>query len=128
MATDKLEKKDLELQSNKELLMYYQSTIRNVVITTALSFAALGYSRFYRGKSIMYTSVLTLVSLILIIASCIINFNLYNLVNYHTKINNSLTSVNNFLIVNVLFVICHCILFLFGLYTFYRLITSQKFK
>lgn len=127
METDKLQKKDLELQSNKDVLMYYQTTIRNVAITTAVSFAALGYSRFYRGKSTIYASGLVLVSLLIISSSCIININLYNLIINHTKTDNSLISANNFLSVNILFMISHIIIILFGLYTFYRLITANKF-
>jgi hypothetical protein len=127
METDKLQKKDLELQSNKDILMYYQTAIRNVALTTAVSFAALGYSRFYRGKSTIYTSGLVLVSLFIICASCIININLYNLIINHTKTDNSLISANNFLSVNILFMISHIIIILFGLYTFYRLITGNKF-
>lgn len=127
METDKLQKKDLELQSNKDVLMYYQTTIRNVAITTAVSFAALGYSRLYRGKSTIYASGLVLVSLLIISSSCIININLYNLIINHTKTDNSLISANNFLSVNILFMISHIIIILFGLYTFYRLITANKF-
>ena len=127
METDKLQKKDLELQSNKDILMYYQTSIRNVALTTAVSFAALGYSRFYRGKSSIYSSGLTLVSLLIIAASCILNINLYNLMEQHARIDNSLTSANNYLIVNKIFMICHSLIILFGLYTFYRLITGKKF-
>ena len=127
METDKLQKKDLELQSNKDILMYYQTSIRNVAITTAVSFAALGYSRFYRGKSSIYSSGLTLVSLLIIAASCILNINLYNLMEQHARVDNSLTSANNYLIVNKIFMICHSLIILFGLYTFYRLITGKKF-
>ena len=127
METDKLQKKDLELQSNKDILMYYQTSIRNVAITTAVSFAALGYSRFYRGKSSLYSSGLTLVSLLIIAASCILNINLYNLMEQHARVDNSLTSANNYLIVNKIFMICHSMIILFGLYTFYRLITGKKF-
>ena len=128
METDKLQKKDLELQSNKDVLMYYQTTIRNVALTTAVSFAALGYSRFYRGKSTIYSSGLVLVSLLIISSSCIININLYNLIINHTKTDNSLISANNFLSVNILFMISHIMIILFGLYTFYRLITGNKFN
>ena len=127
METDKLQKKDLELQSNKDVLMYYQTTIRNVALTTAVSFAALGYSRFYRGKSTIYSSGLVLVSLLIISSSCIININLYNLIINHSKTDNSLISANNFLSVNILFMISHIMIILFGLYTFYRLITGNKF-
>lgn len=127
METDKLQKKDLELQSNKDILMYYQTSIRNVALTTAVSFAALGYSRFYRGKSSIYSSGLTLVSLLIIAASCILNINLYNLMEHHARIDNSLTSANNYLIVNKIFMICHSMIILFGLYTYYRLISGKKF-
>lgn len=127
METGKLQKKDLELQSNKDVLMYYQTTIRNVALTTAVSFAALGYSRFYRGKSTIYSSGLVLVSLLIISSSCIININLYNLIINHSKTDNSLISANNFLSVNILFMISHIMIILFGLYTFYRLITGNKF-
>jgi len=128
METDKLQKKDLELQSNKDILMYYQTSIRNVALTTAVSFAALGYSRFYRGKSSLYSSGLTLVSLLIIAASCILNINLYNLIEHHAIIDNSLTSANNYLIVNKIFMISHSMIILFGLYTFYRLISGKKFE
>ena len=109
METGKLQKKDLELQSNKDVLMYYQTTIRNVALTTAVSFAALGYSRFYRGKSTMYASGLVLVSLLIISTSYIININLYNLIINHNKNDISLTSANNLLSVNILFIISHII-------------------
>lgn len=121
-------KHELELQSNKDILIYYQSGIRNVVLTTALSFLALTYSRFYRGKSVIYSSGLTLVSLLIIFTSCIININLYNLINNHYKTNISLTSANNHLIINILFMISHTIIIVFGLFTFYRLVTNNKLK
>ena len=44
----------MEFETFKDLIMYYQTSIRNVALTTAVSFAALGYSRFYRGKSKLY--------------------------------------------------------------------------
>ncbi len=126
METNK--KNELELQSNKDILMYYQTTIRNVALTTAVSFAALAYSRFYRGKSVIYSSGLTFVSLLIIFASCIINMNLYNFINNHYKTDISLISANNHLVVNILFMISHLIIILFGLFTFYRLVTNSKFK
>ena len=126
METNK--KNELELQSNKDILIYYQTTIRNVALTTAVSFAALAYSRFYRGKSVIYSSGLTFVSLLIIFASCIINMNLYNFINNHYKTDISLISANNHLVVNILFMISHLIIILFGLFTFYRLVTNSKFK
>ena len=67
-----------KFESYRDLVMFYQTTIRNVALTTAVSFAALGYSRFYRGKSKMYTSGMVFVSLLIICASFILNYYLYN--------------------------------------------------
>ena len=125
---NKVEKKKLDLQTNKDILMFYQTTIRNVALTTAVSFAALDYSRYYRDKSKLYSTGLVFVSILILSASFIININLYNLITNHTKTDISLTSANNFLMVNILFMISHSILVIFGLYTFYRLITNNKFR
>ena len=78
MEISNIQKKDLELQSNKDILMYYHTTIRNVALTSALSFAGLSYSRFYRGKSRIYSAGLVFVSILILLASFIININLYN--------------------------------------------------
>ena len=55
-------KKNEIFKSEKDVLMYYQTTLRNVGLTTAVSFAALGYSRFYREKSLLYSSGMEFVS------------------------------------------------------------------
>ena len=48
-------------ETGKDLLMFYQTTLRNVGLYTTISFAALGYSRFYRDKSILYSSGLVVI-------------------------------------------------------------------
>ena len=53
-------------KTEKDVLMYYQTSIRNVALTTAVSFAALGYSRFYRDKSLLYTNGMVFVSFLLV--------------------------------------------------------------
>lgn len=127
MEISNIQKKDLELQSNKDILMYYHTTIRNVALTSALSFAGLSYSRFYRGKSRIYSAGLVFVSILILLASFIININLYNKIKFHYKNENSFGSINNFLIVNILFIISHIIILLFNIHTLYRIVKGKKF-
>ena len=49
----------------KDLMMMYQTTLRNVGLYTSISLALLGYSRFYRGKGMMiYNISFILISMI----------------------------------------------------------------
>ena len=70
--------KKLDFENYKDLLMYYNTTIRNVALTTAVSFAALGYSRFYRGKSKLYVVGMVFVSLLILTCSALINYLLFS--------------------------------------------------
>jgi hypothetical protein len=54
------------MKTEKDILMYYQTTIRNVGLYTSVSLALLGYSRFYRGKSQMYNISFIILSLLLL--------------------------------------------------------------
>jgi len=117
---------NLEFESYKDLIMYYQTSIRNVALTTAVSFAALGYSRFYRGKSKMYTMGMVLVSLLIIIASFILNYHLYNSIQKYKNLSKT-KQIANWEIVNILFFISHAIAILFAFYTLYRVTTGTTF-
>ena len=55
-----------------QLLMYVQSTIRNIALYTATSFAALGYSRYYREKNQTYNILLIIVSILFSMAAYLI--------------------------------------------------------
>lgn len=117
---------NLHFKSFKELIMYYQTSIRNVALTTAVSFAALGYSRYYRGKSKMYTVGMVFVSLLIIAASFIINYNLYHSIHEYKKLSKT-KEIINYEIVNILFAISHSIAIVFALYTLYRVATGNTF-
>ena len=106
--------------------MYYQTSIRNVALTTAVSFAALGYSRFYRGKSIMYTSGMVFVSLLIIVTSFILNYHLYNSIQKYKNLPKT-KQIRNWEIVNILFFVSHAIAILFAYYTLYRVATGNTF-
>ena len=118
--------KNLDFESYKDLIMYYQTSIRNVALTTAVSFAALGYSRFYRGKSKMYTSGLVFVSLLIIAASFILNYHLYNSIQSYKKLEKT-KKISNWEIINLLFFTAHILIIFFGLYTLYRVTSGNTF-
>ena len=115
-----------KFESYKDLVMFYQTTIRNVALTTAVSFAALGYSRFYRGKSKLYAQGMVIVSLCILISSSILNYFLYNSVIEYSKLK-KFNNINELLIINYLFILAHTIAIIFAFYTLYRLFTNNTF-
>ena len=50
------------MKTEKDLFMYFQTALRNVGLYTSISFASLGYSRYYRDKNSIYNLYLILVS------------------------------------------------------------------
>jgi len=117
---------NLDFESYKELIMYYQTSIRNVALTTAVSFAALSYSICYRGKSKLYTSGMVFVSLLIIVASFILNYYLYNSIQKYKNLSKT-KQIGNLEIVNILFFIVHAIAILFAFYTLYRVSNGNTF-
>lgn len=115
------------IDNNTQLLMYYQTAFRNVALTTAVSFATLGYSRFYRDKSKLYTSSLVFVSLLIVCCSILLNYNLYNMILEHYLDDENLNAANRFLIVNKIFFVIHIIIFLLASYTFLRVSSNKMF-
>ena len=117
-----------DINNNTHLLMFYQTTFRNIALTTAVSFATLGYSRFYRDKSKLYTSSLVFVSLLLVCCSIFLNYNLYNIILEHYLDNKKLDAANRFLVINKIFLVIHSIIFLLAAYTLLRVVTGSTFK
>ena len=109
----------MQFENYKDLIMYYQTCIRNVAGTTALSFAALGYSRFYRGKNKLYVSIImVIVSLLILSCSFLLNLFLYD--DIQKYINNPKYNklFNKWLIINILFMFIHFLTLFFIIYTF----------
>jgi formate-dependent nitrite reductase membrane component NrfD len=117
---------DPQFSTYKDLIMYYHTSIRNVGLTTAVAFAALGYSRFYRGKSPMYTMGMTAVSILLLVCSVILNLNLYNDIQKYIDLD-EYSDIEKWTNINKLFILIHAIALFFGLYTFYRLSTGKSY-
>tara|TARA_Y100000385_G_scaffold20703_1_gene20429 strand:+ start:194 stop:610 length:417 start_codon:yes stop_codon:yes gene_type:complete len=121
------ENSNLKLETFKDLIMYYQTSIRNVALTTAVSFAALGYSRFYRGKNKMYTVGLTFISVLLLTCSTLLNSLLYNSLQPYLQ-NPKYKDIKQWIVINKIFFVIHFSLLFFGLFTVYRLFTDKTFK
>ena len=114
------------MKSYKDLIMYYQITIRNVFLSTAVSFAALGYSRFYRGKSKLYSNGLVLISSLILICSIILNYRLYDSLNKY-KNNKKYEEINGWIMINKIYFFIHLCLLFMALYTLYRLYFNKQF-
>jgi len=54
--------------------MMFHTALRNIGLFTSISFAALGYSRFYRGKIHFYNLFLIACSLMFILCSLLMNW------------------------------------------------------
>ena len=116
----------MEFESFKDLIMYYQTSIRNVALTTAVSFAALGYSRFYRGKSKLYVSGMVLVSLLLLSCSFLLNLFLYDDIQKYIN-NPKYKTIEKWSNINKVFMVIHAFTIFFVIYTFYRVFTGNTF-
>jgi len=117
----------MHFENYHQLMMYYQTSIRNVAGTTALSFAALGYSRFYRGKSKLYISII-MVIVSLLILTCSFLFNLFLYYDIQLYIDNPKFKIfDKWLKINELFVFIHILTLFFAIYTFYRVFIGNTF-
>jgi hypothetical protein len=52
------------METEKDLLMYLQTTLRNMGLYTSLSYGALGYSRYYIDAKNIYNIYLIIVALV----------------------------------------------------------------
>lgn len=52
------------MKTEKDLMMYFQTTLRNAGLFTTVSFAALGYSRHYRGIDKLFNITLIVASML----------------------------------------------------------------
>lgn len=61
------------METEKDLLMFYQTSLRNVGLFTSVSLALLGYSRFYRGKNKAYNVAFIVLSLSILLCAITIS-------------------------------------------------------
>jgi hypothetical protein len=118
--------KSLIFQNPKDLMMFYHTSTRNVGLFTSISLAILSYSRFYRGKSKLYSSGLVVISTIFVLISLLINLKLYNLLIEYSKLE-EYSYINNWIIINKIIFGIQYSLILFSFYTFFRLFFNKSF-
>lgn len=68
------------METQKDLHMWFQSSLRNVGLFTSVSFGALAYARVHRNKRPMYNLFLILASITFMMVSLMINW--YLIQNY----------------------------------------------
>lgn len=113
------------METEKDLIMMFHTSIRNVALFTSVSFAALGYSRFYRGKNRIYNVFLILASLIFMFCSLMMNW--YLIQDYGNLLGEIDTQIaNKWLFVPKITFTFNLGIFGLGLYTFYRELTKSS--
>lgn len=112
------------MENEKDMIMMYHTSLRNVGLFTSVSFAALGYSRFYRGKNRIYNVFLILASLAFIFSSLMINWYLIQDYSYLLgKIDTRLA--DKWLFIPKITFTFNIGIFCLGLYTFFRELTKS---
>lgn len=110
--------------THKNIIMFYQTTLRNVGLYTSISFGALGYSRYYRGKSQSYNIGLIIVGLMFNLIAFIINYYLLDdmksLLHAYKKNHDGSESLNKWMLIPQVVFTLQLSLFLFGTYTLYK--------
>jgi hypothetical protein len=112
------------METEKDILMYFHTSIRNMGLYTSLSFGALGYSRFYRGKNPTYNIYLIAVSLAFTFISiytgiCAMN----DLVAFNKKVKSSY--LTKWEIIPIIIIIFNIGTFFLSLSTLYSEISSK---
>ena len=116
--------KKLEL-NEKDFLMYFQTTIRNLALYLSVSLAILGVSRAYRGKNRLYNVSFIVLSIMILLISIYNNY--YLIVTLGRMKRNIGTNKYNIVeITNIpkMFLLLNVTLGMFSVYTLYREFTK----
>ena len=112
------------METEKDLLIYFQTSLMNIGMYTSLSFAALGYPRFYRNKDALYNIYLIIFSIIFIILSLTISMNLIWDINKFQKTQKSST-IKKWIYLPKTIIVFNMGSLLLAFYTFYREISTE---
>lgn len=113
------------METKKDLLMYFQTSLRNVGLYTSLSFAALGYSRFYRDKDALYNIYLIIFSIVFMMLSLTICINLISDIDKFQKILKS-SSIKKWIYIPKTIIVFNIGSLLLAFFTFYKEISAGK--
>tara|TARA_E500000178_G_scaffold353161_1_gene418334 strand:- start:1725 stop:2114 length:390 start_codon:yes stop_codon:yes gene_type:complete len=112
------------METQKDLLMYFQTSLRNMGLYTSLSFGALGYSRFYRGKNPTYNIYFVIVSLVFTSLTIYIGISLLkDLTSFNKKIKSSY--IDKWEIIPKIILFFNIGGLVFGLFTLYNEIITK---
>jgi hypothetical protein len=107
------------METEKDLLMYFHSSFRNIGLFTTVSFAAMGYSRYHRSKRALYNIYLILASLFFMMGSIYIGYYLIEDINTF-QTDNTRDIMKKWIILSKGTIIMNTGTLLLGLYTLYR--------
>lgn len=108
------------METEKDLLMYYHSSLRNVGLFTSVSLALLGYSRFYRGKIKTYNVAFIIISLLFLICALVICLYIIQDLKLMSKNIDNTKYLHKWLIIPQIVFVIEIIIILFGGFTLYR--------
>ena len=112
------------MKTEKDLLMFYQSALRNVGLFTSVSLSMLGYSRFYRGKNKMYNIAFIVISLsMLAVATYMSRLMIMDIDEMRT---NDMMLLKKWLPIPYFVIGINSVVTLFGVYTLYRELATKK--
>ena len=107
------------METERDLLMYYQTTLRNTGLFTTLSFAALSYSRYYRGKGHLFNVSLIIVSMIFMTITLILaRYLVEDSIKWKKEINTK--SIDKYLLLPRVIFVVNALLLVLAFYTLIR--------
>ena len=107
------------MEKEKNLLMYFHTSVRNMALFTMASFSAMGYSQYHRSKHAIYNIYLILVSLFFMMGSIYIGYYLIEDINTF-QTDNTRDIMKKWIILSKGTIIMNTGTLLLGLYTLYR--------
>ena len=112
------------MKTEKDLLMFYQSAIRNVGLFTSVSLAMLGYSRFYRGKNRVYNIAFIVISLVMLSLAIYMCRSL--LLDIEEMRTNDMMLLKKWIPIPYFVIATNTVITMFGVYTLYREMTNKR--
>lgn len=114
------------MDNEKDLLMFYQTSLRNVGLFTSVSLALLAVSRYYRGKTILFNTAYIFFSLLFLIAAMLICYFLIQTIEYEKMQIDDLNHIERMEIVPKLTLGIDGIISIFILFTLIKQFTTGK--
>ena len=95
----------------KDVAMYFHSSFRNVGLYTSISLAGMAAAKTYMNSKIIYYLLLTIISIVLLLISFLLNYFLFTRIN---ELSYKFTGLNMWLLTSGLMFILQIILFWLG--------------